>query len=195
MNIRLLNTDDVNSLKDLLNGQRSYFGLDIDDFPGDVKSEQAIRTFLNTYLRVDNPYFRCYGYFDGDQLIGTISADFMQDQPTWVLRRICVDEARKGQTTAIIQELMSTVLDYAESVGYYQHIYLIPAKYKRAHAKIWETNKLRKEGRYIAYELERVSAGGSSRFRLFNEMLYGRIKFPIDTVVRMSMLSEEYRAT
>lgn len=192
----LLNSSHFEALSGILSRQKTYFGLDISKFPGELTTKKALYNYLNNYLRSENPYFRCFGCFDEKRrLLGTISADFMQNQPTWILRRIVVDEDLKGATTSneIIHSLMTAVLNAAEDAKYYQHIYLIPAKYERAHGRIWAQNDVRK-GRYTAVQLEHVKANSTSRFRDHWELLYGRLTFPIDTVVRMSYLNAEFRS-
>lgn len=194
MTTRILTAEDHDALVQLLADQRSYFGIDIDKFPGDLTSKRAQAIYLDQYLQPTCSYFKCFGTFKEGRLVGTITSDFMQEQPTWILRRIIVREELKGRFESydVIQSLMTAALKAAEDAGYYQHIYLIPAKYKRAHAKIWGENDVRK-GRYQAYELESVPANQASKFRMHWEALYGRIMFPIDTVVRMSVLNDELR--
>lgn len=196
MRTKLLNSNDYEAFATLMLSQKSYFGLPIEQFPGDVQSDKALLYYFNQYLRSENPYFKCFGAFDEDsgQLIGSISADFMQAQPTWILRRIVVSETIKTTEIGknVMHSLMSAVLEVAEAAKYYQHIYLIPAKYKKAHAKIWGEVDIRKD-RYTAYELELVPANTPSRFRDHWEYLYGRILFPLDTSVRMSVLHNELR--
>lgn len=190
-----LKEEHFSALSALLLSQKSYFGMDIEKFPGDLTSKRSLFTYLNNYLKADNNYYKSFGCFDdNDVLIGTISCDFMQSQPTWILRRIAVDEAFKATTTSfdVMHTLMSAALEAAEAVQYYQHIYLIPAKYQKAHAKIWGANDARKD-RYTAVELEYVKANTPSRFRDHWEYLYGKIRFPIDTVVRCSYLNPVHR--
>lgn len=196
MSTRILTQNDYEAFATLMLGQRSYFGLPIEEFPGDVQSNKALLYYLNQYLRAENPYYKCFGSFDeSGSLIGSISADFMQSQPTWILRRIVVSEGLKASAVGreVMHELMSAVLDVAEAAKYYQHIYLIPAKYKKAHAKIWGEVDARKD-RYTAVELELVPANTPSKFRDHWEYLYGRILFPLDTSVRMSILHNELRS-
>ncbi len=193
MKARLLTRDDLTAIQDLMARQRRFFGLPINQFPTHLASPRAMRTFEIKYLMVeDNPYARAYGYFHEDALVGTISMDLMQDQPIWVLRRICVDEDLKGRNAQIVQSLMTEALVYAESQGYHQHLYLIPAKYRRAHAQIWDENPMRND-RYKAVELEYVEAHGVPKFRQHWELLFGRITYPLATSVRMSFLLDEHR--
>lgn len=195
MQTRLLDSSDLEQLSTLLETQKTYFGLSIDEFPGELVSKKSLFTYTNNYLNSNNAYFKAFGYFDDEnKLLGSISVDFMQDQPFWILRRIVVDESIKTNiiSATIIQSLMSIAIEAAESAGYYQHIYLIPAKYRRAHSKIWGENDLRKD-RYTAVEMEYVKKNTPSRFRLYWEYLYGRTFFPLDTVVRCSFLTAAAR--
>lgn len=195
MKTRLLTQTDYEAFASLMIAQRSYFGLPIEQFPGDVQSDKAMLYYLNQYLRTENDYYKCFGAFDDSgQLIGSISADFMQSQPMWILRRIVISESVKATAEGrkAMHHLMSAVLEVAEAAKYYQHIYLIPAKYKKAHAKIWGEADDRKD-RYTAYELELVPANKPPKFRDHWEHLYGRILFPLDTSVRLSILNDELR--
>lgn len=191
MNIRLLNIEDIDQLKTLLENQKTYFGLDIEEFPTDLSSKISISNFGKKYLLTEHPLIRSYGAFIDDRLIGMICVDLFPEMPFWLLRRICIDESLKGTKESKIanQELMATALEYAEAMGYYQHIYLIPKKYRRAHAQMWSKNDKRKN-RYISFELEQVEANKPSRYRLFWEHLFGRNTYPIDTCVRMSILED-----
>lgn len=193
MRIELLRDGYMEHVKDLLLSQTAYFGVPIEQFPFDIASNRAMTVFLNRYLRSPNDYSRCYGAIDdGESLLGIICVDFMQDEPTWLLRRICVDQNIKGAGEEIIQELMTAALDHAEEHGYFQHMYLIPQKYQRAHAKIWGGNP-RRENRYVAFELERVEANATPKFRMHWEALYGQVTYPVATVVRTSLLLDEFR--
>jgi hypothetical protein len=195
MNTIQLTEDHFTALSDLLLSQKSYFGMDINEFPGDLTSKRALFNYLNNYLKVDSPYYKAFGCFDETyRLLGTISCDFMQSQPTWILRRIAVSEDLKATKTSfeVMHSLMAKALEVAETYQYYQHIYLIPAKYQKAHSKIWGENDARKD-RYTAVELEYVKANTPSRFRDHWEYLYGKILFPIDTVVRCSYLNPVHR--
>lgn len=195
MNIRLLDMDDIEQLTSLLQGQKTYFGVNIEDFPADLSSKISISHFSKKYLLTNHPLSKCYGAFnDENVLIGMICADLFSEMPLWMLRRICVDESLKGtkESKIVNQELMSTAIDYAETMGYYQHFYLIPVKYRRAHAQMWSKNHKRKN-RYRSVDMEIIKANTAPKFRLFWEHLFGRSTYPIDTCVRMSILEDEIR--
>lgn len=195
MQTRLLKYSDLEALTELLGKQQTYFGLPIEQFPGELVSKKSIFTYTNCYLKDENAYYKAFGCFNDEGVLqGSISVDFMQDQPFWILRRIVVDEDIKAdaKTVKIINELMKIAIETGEAAGYYQHLYLIPAKYKRAHSKIWGEHDLRKD-RYSAVELEYVKADTPSRFRLYWELLYGRTMFPLDTVVRCSFMNANVR--
>lgn len=195
MQTRLLQYTDLDNLTNLLSRQQTYFGLPIEQFPGELVSKKSIFNYTNSYLKEENAYYKAFGCFDDEgNLQGSISVDFMQDQPFWILRRIVVDESIKAdaKTIKIINSLMKHAIEAGETAGYFQHLYLIPAKYKRAHSKIWGEHDLRKD-RYTAVEMEYVKANTPSRFRLYWELLYGRTVFPLDTVVRCSIMNADVR--
>lgn len=195
MQTRLLNYTDLDDLTGLLSRQQTYFGMPIEQFPGELVSKKSIFNYTNSYLKEENAYYKAFGHFNEEGVLqGSISVDFMQDQPFWILRRIVVDESIKAEssTVRIINELMKIAIEVGEAAGYYQHLYLIPAKYKRAHSKIWADHDLRKN-RYMAVEMEHVKANTPSRFRLYWELLYGRTVFPLDTVVRCSFMVADVR--
>jgi hypothetical protein len=195
MIIRLLDIHDLDQIRTLLENQKTYFGMDIKDFPSDLSSKISMSNFAKKYLLTDHPLIRCYGSFNDENILtGTICADLFPEMPLWMLRRICIDETLKGtkESSVINQELMATAIDYAETMGYYQHFYLIPVKYRRAHAAMWSKNPKRKN-RYRSVDMEIIEANKPPKFRLFWEHLFGRTTYPVDTCVRMSILDNEAR--
>ncbi|HVE53279.1 MAG TPA: hypothetical protein VNB23_07815 [Ramlibacter sp.] len=194
LTVRALDTNDLEPLLALLRGQSKYFGLPIDEFPGDLLSPAAVAYMVNFYLsQADNGY-QCFGCFDGPLLAGTLTADYLVRRPEWILRRIAVEQGLKGSALAgeVTQKLMAHALDFGETHGYYQHKNLIPAKYRNAHLRFWGDQPAR-AGRYEVFQLEFVAANTRPRFAEHWELLFGRMTMPIDSVVRVSMLKPEFR--
>lgn len=185
MEVRILQPDDLQDIGALLQGQENFFGMPIKEMPVSPASELELVKFRNLYLQ-GNEFYRSFGAFDGGELVGMLNADYDRFQPIWILRRLALQEEAKGNSKEALQALMTFALKYAEKFGYYAHYNLIPAKYAKAHKRLWDANDLRKDGRYVVTLMETVKAGGRPRFRYFWDMLYGRSVFPIDTVVRLS---------
>lgn len=185
MEARILQLDDLESVGELLRGQKDFFGIPIKEMPVNPASDLELVKFRNLYLQ-GNEFYRSFGVFDKGELVGMLNADYDRFQPIWILRRLALQEESKGTNKDALQALMTYALTYSEKFGYYAHYNLIPAKYAKAHKRLWDTNELRKDGRYVVTLMETVKAGERPRFRYFWDMLYGRSVFPIDTVVRLS---------
>jgi hypothetical protein len=193
--VRRLGREDLEPLLVLLRAQTKYFGVPIAKFPVNLVSQFAIGHLVNFYLSHQSNAYQCFGCFDGDRLLGTITADYLERRPEWILRRIVVDQNIKGSSdaTAVAQALMIHALEFGEQLGYYQHRNLIPAKYRDAHLKFWGNNPAR-VGRYEVYQVEFIPAGERPRFAEHWEQLFGRVVMPVDSVVRVSMLKQAYRS-
>jgi hypothetical protein len=185
-----LNQTHLPDVRELLMGQKTFFGVPVDDLPIKVNTEEAVTLYAYQYLGgdTDTVYHRSFGVYDEGQLLGVVNADFNQFQPYWIVRRLAVREDLKGarSTLAVNHALIGHATHTAESFGYLQHYSLVPAKYSRAHGRLWAENPVRK-GRYVVTELEHVPAGAQSRFRMFWESLYGRTVYPVATAVRFSV--------
>ena len=188
MEVRQLSRADLDEVRRQLLGQKTFFGIPVEDMPIKVNTEEAVALYAVQYLGDDSVYYKSFGAFQDGQLLGVVNADFNQFQPYWIVRRLAVQEDLKGQglSLAVNHALIGHITQVAEAFGYYQHYSLVPAKYSRAHGRLWAENPVRK-GRYAVSELEVVPAGQQSRFRMFWESLYGRAVYPLPTAVRFSL--------
>lgn len=191
MEVVQLNQSHLPDVRELLMGQKTFFGVPVDDLPIKVNTEEAVVLYAYQYLArsgQDTVYHRSFGVYEGQDLLGIVNADFNQFQPYWIVRRLAVREDLKGirSTLEVNHALIGHATRTAEAFGYLQHYSLVPAKYSRAHGRLWAENPVRK-GRYAVSELEHVPAGQQSRFRMFWESLYGRTVYPIPTAVRFSV--------
>jgi hypothetical protein len=189
MEVIQLSRNHLKQVRELLLGQKTFFGIPVDDLPIKVNTEEAVALYAVQYLADDSVYYKSFGAFDDSgRLLGIVNADFNQFQPYWIVRRLAVREDFKGlsESLAVNHALIGHITQVAEGFGYFQHYSLVPAKYSRAHGRLWAENPVRK-GRYAVSEIEVVPAGQQSRFRMFWESLYGRVVYPLPTAVRFSL--------
>lgn len=193
MEVVQLTRNHLQDVRELLLGQKTFFGIPVDDMPIKVNTEESVVLYSYQYLGDESVYFRSFGAYDGDKLLGIVNADFNQFQPYWIVRRLAIQENLKGgpSSSEINHALIGHVTQVAESFGYLQHYSLVPAKYSRAHGRLWSENPVRK-GRYAVSEIEVVPAGQQSRFRMFWESLYGRVVYPLPTAVRFSLCTAKH---
>lgn len=188
MEVVQLTRSHLQDVRELLLGQKTFFGIPVDDMPIKVNTEESVVLYSYQYLGDESIYCRSFGAYDGDKLLGIVNADFNQFQPYWIVRRLAIQENLKGghSSSEINHALIGHITQVAEAFGYLQHYSLVPAKYSRAHGRLWSENPVRK-GRYAVSEIEVVPAGQQSRFRMFWESLYGRVVYPLPTAVRFSL--------
>lgn len=188
MEVVQLTREHLKDVRQLLLTQKTFFGIPVDDMPIKVNTEESVALYAFQYLGEGSVYYRSFGVYDEGQLLGIVNADFNQFQPYWIVRRLAVQEDLKGGRSSleVNHALIGHVTQVAESLGYLQHYSLVPAKYSRAHGRLWSENPVRK-GRYAVSEMEVVAAGQQSRFRMFWDALYGRVVYPLPTAVRFSL--------
>lgn len=190
--IQLLNMTHYEAMTKLIIAKKKHAGVDVTKIKVPAGSFSAL---VNFYLIEDNPNFRAYGYFNSDgELLSFINIHLSTRSNSWFLNKIVSSQDESGIPKNGIGELMSHCIQYAESRGMHKYYTIIPTKYVDSHEKIWAGLVPERERYDILFE-DVIKANTRGRFDEYWNILMSTSLWPIDMVVRLHILRQEFRNT
>ena len=191
MNIRQLNDQDREAVKNLFVNPRYMGRHDINEFylkPQEQHDQntQYYHNFVNAYL-TGLPGYTALGAWVNDHLVGLISAYQSTDEPSWYYTQI----KSTGHSKFTVTSLLDHMIEFQESQGRLKFYSLWNLRYQRSMRKFAVSSKT--QNRYDYFDEYVVPDRHKCFYNHHWQILFNRVLLPVDTVVRCTFLKQQYR--
>jgi hypothetical protein len=159
--------------------------------PGDNQSISDLyyEAFISTYLSGSTNYHAYCSLSLEGEVTSMLSFYESDDDASWYGNQI----RSLGNNSSDLKLVLDRVIEHNEANGRYKFYSMFPKKYINTYRRLM-FSKFANE-RYDYFDEFSVDVRHQCHFILPWQILYNRVLYPVDTIVRCSFLKQKYRTT